>query len=64
MELIVITMSTTKEHDFGKFSKVKFSAEKPDAFSGSFTVKTVEAGDTGLYFCAASQHSDTLTQTG
>uniref|UniRef100_A0A3P8VHY0 Ig-like domain-containing protein n=1 Tax=Cynoglossus semilaevis TaxID=244447 RepID=A0A3P8VHY0_CYNSE len=51
MELIVLTMSTTKEHDFGKFSKVKFSAEKPDAFSGSFTVKTLEAGDTGLYFC-------------
>ncbi|KAF3845328.1 hypothetical protein F7725_008491 [Dissostichus mawsoni] len=63
MELIVFTRSGVKHHDFGEFSsKDKFSATKPDAESGTFTVKDLQPGDKGLYFCAVSQHSDTHTQ--
>ncbi|KAG7510199.1 Immunoglobulin lambda variable 1-40 [Solea senegalensis] len=52
MELIVLTTSANKDFDFGDFSKEKFSADKPDARSGTFTVKNLESGDKGLYFCA------------
>uniref|UniRef100_A0A3Q1JFT8 Ig-like domain-containing protein n=1 Tax=Anabas testudineus TaxID=64144 RepID=A0A3Q1JFT8_ANATE len=62
MELIVFTTTTSK--DFGKLSQDKFSASKPDARTGTFTVKNLESGDKGLYFCAVSQHSDTDTTTG
>ncbi|KAF3845349.1 hypothetical protein F7725_008512 [Dissostichus mawsoni] len=68
MELIVFTRSGVKHHDFGEFSsKDKFSATKPDAESGTFTVKDLQPGDKGLYFCAVSQHSasysDSVFQT-
>ncbi|KAG8013117.1 Immunoglobulin lambda variable 2-18, partial [Nibea albiflora] len=52
MELIVFTSSASKDHDFGKFRKEKFSATKPDAESGTLTVKDLVADDKGLYFCA------------
>uniref|UniRef100_A0AAQ6IE82 Ig-like domain-containing protein n=1 Tax=Anabas testudineus TaxID=64144 RepID=A0AAQ6IE82_ANATE len=62
MELIVFTTTTNKlKHDFGKFSQDKFSATKPDVYNGTFTVKNLESGDRGLYFCAVSKHSDTDT---
>uniref|UniRef100_A0AAQ6IHP6 Ig-like domain-containing protein n=1 Tax=Anabas testudineus TaxID=64144 RepID=A0AAQ6IHP6_ANATE len=62
MELIVFTTTANKlKHDFGEFSQDKFSATKPDANTGTFTVKNLESGDKGLYFCAVSQHSDTDT---
>uniref|UniRef100_A0A8C4DQI8 Ig-like domain-containing protein n=1 Tax=Dicentrarchus labrax TaxID=13489 RepID=A0A8C4DQI8_DICLA len=56
---IVFTSSINTDHDFGNFSTVKFSATKPDAASGTFTVKNLEPEDKGLYFCAVSKHSDT-----
>ncbi|KAF3845360.1 hypothetical protein F7725_008523 [Dissostichus mawsoni] len=57
MELIAFTRLGIKDHDFGEFSsKDKFSATKPDAESGTFTVKDLQPGDKGLYFCAVSQH--------
>ncbi|TKS87117.1 Immunoglobulin lambda variable 1-40 [Collichthys lucidus] len=61
MELIVFTTTSTKNHDFGKFSKEKFSATKPDAVSGTFTVNNLVPDDKGLYFCAVYEHSDTDT---
>ncbi|KAJ4921338.1 hypothetical protein JOQ06_021862 [Pogonophryne albipinna] len=64
MELIVFTRSGVKHHDFGGFSKDKFSVTKPDAESGTFTVKDLQPGDKGLYFCAVSEHSDTHTGGG
>ncbi|KAK1893736.1 T cell receptor beta variable 10-3 [Dissostichus eleginoides] len=65
MELIAFTRLGIKDHDFGEFSsKDKFSATKPDAESGTFTVKDLQPGDKGLYFCAVSQHSDTHTGGG
>uniref|UniRef100_A0A3B4V1A9 Ig-like domain-containing protein n=1 Tax=Seriola dumerili TaxID=41447 RepID=A0A3B4V1A9_SERDU len=50
MELIVFT--TTTKNEFGNFDQKKFSATKPDAESGTFTVENLEPGDQGLYFCA------------
>ncbi|KAJ4918242.1 hypothetical protein JOQ06_021880 [Pogonophryne albipinna] len=65
MALIVFTIPGNKDnHDFGEFSKDKFSATKPDAESGTFTVKDLQPGDKGLYFCAVSEHSDTHTGGG
>ncbi|KAM3595096.1 uncharacterized protein V6R79_018044 [Siganus canaliculatus] len=58
MKLIVFTTTVSKDHDFGDFSKDKFSATKPDAQSGTFTVKNLLPEDNGVYFCAVSQHSD------
>uniref|UniRef100_A0A8C7WYS8 Ig-like domain-containing protein n=1 Tax=Oryzias sinensis TaxID=183150 RepID=A0A8C7WYS8_9TELE len=60
MELVVFTSTANSgEHDFGAFSKEKFSASKTEAERGTFTVKKVQPEDQGLYFCAVSQHSDT-----
>uniref|UniRef100_A0A3P8SBZ4 Immunoglobulin V-set domain-containing protein n=1 Tax=Amphiprion percula TaxID=161767 RepID=A0A3P8SBZ4_AMPPE len=42
MKLIVFTRTGNNNHDFGDFSKDKFSATKPDAQSGTFTVKNVQ----------------------
>ncbi|KAI4797105.1 hypothetical protein KUCAC02_026552 [Chaenocephalus aceratus] len=65
MKLIVYTISGNKgNHDFGGFSKDKFSATKPDAESGTFTVKDLQPGDKGLYFCAVSEHSATHSGGG
>ncbi|KAM3594696.1 uncharacterized protein V6R79_012416 [Siganus canaliculatus] len=58
MKLIVFTMLGSQDHDFGDFSKDKFSATKPDAQSGTFTVKNLLPEDNGVYFCAVSEHSD------
>ena len=58
MELIVFTSTARKNHDFGNFSEEKFSATKPDYSTGTFTVKNLELADKGLYFCAATGHSD------
>lgn len=52
--LIVHTVPYNSQHDFGNFSEDKFSATKTEAERGSFTVKNVEPGDNGVYFCAVS----------
>uniref|UniRef100_A0A8C5G1I3 Ig-like domain-containing protein n=1 Tax=Gouania willdenowi TaxID=441366 RepID=A0A8C5G1I3_GOUWI len=54
MEQIVFTRTGSKDHDFGTFSTEKFAATKTVAEHGTFTVKHVEPGDEGLYFCAVS----------
>lgn len=58
VRLVVYTMLGKKNHDFGSFSATKFSATKPDAYKGSFTILRVEPQDQGVYFCAVSKHSD------
>ena len=60
IELIVFTM--IGKTVFENFSKEKFSATRPDAYTGTFTVKNLEPGDKGLYFCSVSEHSDTDTR--
>ncbi|KAL7862339.1 hypothetical protein SRHO_G00137800 [Serrasalmus rhombeus] len=62
MELIVFTTTSTK--DFGSFDQNKFSAIKEKPESGSFTVMNVESDDSALYFCAVSEHSDTVLLHG
>ncbi|KAM3595543.1 uncharacterized protein V6R79_024831 [Siganus canaliculatus] len=59
MKQIVFTMTNSKpdfEADFR--DEDKFSATKPDAQSGTFTVKNLLPEDNGVYFCAVSEHSD------
>ncbi|KAK6304884.1 hypothetical protein J4Q44_G00254700 [Coregonus suidteri] len=58
MKQVVFTSSYSKP-DYGAFGEDKYPTVKTDAESGSFTVKKVEAGDSGMYFCAVSEHSDT-----
>ncbi|XP_037833876.1 uncharacterized protein LOC108233918 [Kryptolebias marmoratus] len=62
MKLIVFTALGKKEHDFEGFSTKKFSATKPDAQRGTFSVLNLEAADNGLYFCAVSEHSASDTK--
>ncbi|XP_076002732.1 M1-specific T cell receptor beta chain-like [Genypterus blacodes] len=53
MRQIVFTRPSKKDHDFETyFTMEKFSATKPDAHSGTFTVKNLVPEDEGLYFCA------------
>ncbi|XP_029973393.1 M1-specific T cell receptor beta chain-like [Salarias fasciatus] len=58
MELIVFTSTARKDHDFGEFSRDKFSATKTEAQSGTFTVKQLQPEDGGLYFCAVSEAAE------
>ncbi|KAF5891685.1 Immunoglobulin iota chain [Clarias magur] len=56
LELIVFATSYGSP-DFGKFDPNKFSANKPNPESGSFTVNDVDYSDSAVYFCAVSKHS-------
>ncbi|KPP79546.1 hypothetical protein Z043_100851 [Scleropages formosus] len=58
IELVVFT-AVGSDPDFGTFNKEKFDVVKTVAESGSFTMKDLEPGDNGVYFCAVSQHSAT-----
>ena len=55
MERIVFITTSTSEFDNNKYSATKERAE-----DGNFTVKNVESDDSGLYFCAVSEHSVTV----
>ncbi|XP_037647410.1 M1-specific T cell receptor beta chain-like [Sebastes umbrosus] len=56
MKVIVHTVPF-KQPDFGNFSQDKYSANKTVAKSGSFTVKHVEPGDNGVYFCFVTERN-------
>lgn len=58
MQLIAF-ITTNNKPELGDFSDEKYSASKTVAESGTFTVKKLEPDDSGVYFCAVSEHSDT-----
>ncbi|KAF7650684.1 hypothetical protein LDENG_00121980 [Lucifuga dentata] len=58
MRQILYAAEMTKISYEPGFTEEKFSVTKPDVYSGTLTVKTLEAEDEGLYFCAVSEHGD------
>ena len=59
MKQIVLTTAYS-DHQYEKgFSQDKFPATKNDALTGSLTVEKLQPADSGVYFCAVREHSDT-----
>ncbi|KAK2892159.1 hypothetical protein Q8A73_017824 [Channa argus] len=59
MRQIVLTTTSPPHKYKSGFSEDKFPSTKNDAQTGSLTVEKLQSGDSGVYFCAVSQHSDT-----
>lgn len=57
-QIVLTTTSPPHKYESG-FSEDKFPANKTDAQTGSLTVDKLQPGDSGVYFCAVSQHSNT-----
>lgn len=58
MREVVFTTPSGEPKFESDFRDERFAATKPDAHSGTLTVKNLELQDKGLYFCAVSEHSD------
>ena len=56
-QIVLTTTSPPHKYESG-FSEDRFPAEKKDAQTGSLTVKKLQPQDSGVYFCAVSEHSD------
>lgn len=58
---LIAYIFTNTEAEFEKDfkTKMRFEIRKPSAFYGSFIMNTLTEEDSAVYFCAASQHSDT-----
>ncbi|KAL7380197.1 hypothetical protein ABVT39_013510 [Epinephelus coioides] len=55
----IVFTTTTPPHKYESgFSEDKFPATKSDPQTGSLTVEKLLPEDSGVYFCAVSQHSD------
>uniref|UniRef100_A0A4W6CMR8 Ig-like domain-containing protein n=1 Tax=Lates calcarifer TaxID=8187 RepID=A0A4W6CMR8_LATCA len=59
MKQIVYTTAYSPHEYQSGFSEDKFPAKKNDAETGSLTVKKLLHNDSGVYFCAVSEHSET-----
>ncbi|XP_038823604.1 M1-specific T cell receptor beta chain-like [Salvelinus namaycush] len=64
MKQVAFTTPNSKPEYSGDFSEDKFSANKTVAERGSFTVKKMETGDSGMYFCAVSPYSEAYFGAG
>uniref|UniRef100_UPI0037E89D30 immunoglobulin iota chain-like n=1 Tax=Semicossyphus pulcher TaxID=241346 RepID=UPI0037E89D30 len=59
MKQIVFTSPNDKHQYEPGFSADKFPAKKDKAETGSLTVEKLLPGDSGVYYCSVSQHSET-----
>ncbi|KAJ8406551.1 hypothetical protein AAFF_G00301250, partial [Aldrovandia affinis] len=61
LELIAYIITNSEAEFEGDFKKAKtrFDIKKPSILFSSFIIKTLTDEDSAVYFCAASQHSDT-----
>ncbi|CAK6983128.1 uncharacterized protein LOC128375841 [Scomber scombrus] len=57
-QIVFTTTSPPHQYESG-FTETKFPAQKEDYKTGSLTVVKLLPEDSGVYFCAVSQHSDT-----
>uniref|UniRef100_A0A8C3A9E7 Ig-like domain-containing protein n=1 Tax=Cyclopterus lumpus TaxID=8103 RepID=A0A8C3A9E7_CYCLU len=64
MKPVVYTVADTEPDFEPDFRGGRFSATKPDAHSGTFTVENLQPEDNGLYFCVVSDHSDADAHEG
>uniref|UniRef100_A0A3B4AUF6 Ig-like domain-containing protein n=1 Tax=Periophthalmus magnuspinnatus TaxID=409849 RepID=A0A3B4AUF6_9GOBI len=55
---IVFTTPSTEPDFETDFKNERLKVTKPDAESGTLTVENLEPGDSGVYFCAVSEHSE------
>ena len=56
-QIVFTTAYSAHDYETG-FSRDKFPAKKSDTETGSLTVKQLLPEDSGVYFCAVSEHSD------
>ncbi|XP_029900011.1 immunoglobulin lambda-1 light chain-like [Myripristis murdjan] len=61
---IVYTVPSSKPEYGSGFSEDKFPAKKSDAQTGSLTVEELLPEDSGVYFCAVSQHREAYFGSG
>ncbi|KAF3700866.1 Immunoglobulin lambda variable 2-18 [Channa argus] len=57
-QIVFTTTSPPHKYESG-FNEDKFPATKNNPETGSLTVEKLQSGDSGVYFCAVSEHSDT-----
>ncbi|KAI3367130.1 hypothetical protein L3Q82_008185 [Scortum barcoo] len=62
MRQVVLTVAESKPVFEPDFREEKYPTNKPDFDSGTFTVKNLQPGDKGLYFCAVPATKSTRLQ--
>lgn len=59
MKQIVFTTAFSAHEYQSDFNKEKFPATKNNPETGSLTVRSLVPEDSGVYYCAVSEHNDT-----
>ncbi|MGH0174198.1 UNVERIFIED_CONTAM: hypothetical protein FKN15_070558 [Acipenser sinensis] len=60
IQLLVFSMFGSDPQFEKDFSKERYEVNRSAVTKGSLKIKNLEPGDSALYFCSASKHSDTI----